>query len=90
LQLNAGQLVTVAPYLVKRQKQHFHHLEQYDIDLILGCNGFIWIGEHVEAKDNMVEDQANLSDLQNYDALETRKHICRAANAVKPSRKLLI
>ncbi|KAK2370793.1 exosome complex component RRP4 protein [Trifolium repens] len=81
--LTAGQLVTVAPYLVKRRKQHFHHLEQYGVDLILGCNGFIWIGEHVEAKDNMVEDQANLSDLHNYDALETRKYICMAANAVR-------
>lgn len=37
----------VAPYLVKRKKQHFHHLEKYNVDLILGCNGFIWVGEHV-------------------------------------------
>ncbi|KAG5072325.1 hypothetical protein JHK86_007536 [Glycine max] len=55
--LNRGQLLIVPPYLVKRQKQHFHHLEEFGIDLILGCNGFIWVGEHVEAKDDMVEDQ---------------------------------
>ncbi|XP_004495115.1 exosome complex component RRP4 homolog [Cicer arietinum] len=97
--LSTGQLLTVPPYLVKRQKQHFHHLEQYGIDLIIGCNGFIWVGEHVEARDDMVEDQVNQTDPQvlipnkdsvsfeeqekNYTALETRKYICRAANAVR-------
>ncbi|KAK2358357.1 exosome complex component RRP4 protein [Trifolium repens] len=97
--LSTGQLITVTPYLVKRQKQHFHHLEQYGIDLIIGCNGFIWVGEHVEVRDDMVEDQVNQSDPQvlipnknsvsleeqekNYTALETRKYICRAANAVR-------
>lgn len=99
LQLSTGQLLTVTPYLVKRQKQHFHHIEQYGIDLIIGCNGFIWVGEHVEVRDDMVEDQVNQSDPQvltpnknsvsleeqekKYTALETRKYICRAANAVR-------
>ncbi|MFS8014475.1 putative exosome complex RNA-binding protein 1/RRP40/RRP4 [Helianthus anomalus] len=55
--LERGQLLTISPYLVKRRKQHFHHLEKYGIDLILGCNGFIWVGEHVEVKDDMVEDE---------------------------------
>ncbi|KAL5065497.1 hypothetical protein RYX36_027234 [Vicia faba] len=90
--LTTGQLITVTPYLVKRQKQHFHHLVQYGIDLILGCNGFIWVGEHVEARDDMIEDQVNQTDAQvlsleeqekNYTSLETRKYICRAANAVR-------
>ncbi|QCD97584.1 exosome complex component RRP4 homolog [Vigna unguiculata] len=95
--LYRGQLLTVPPYLVKRQKQHFHHLEEFGIDLILGCNGFIWVGEHIEAKDDMVEDQVSQSDPQvllhnsasleeqerNYTILETRKYICRAANAVR-------
>ncbi|XP_057964121.1 exosome complex component RRP4 homolog [Malania oleifera] len=60
--LQRGQLLKIPPYLVKRRKQHFHHLEQYGIDLILGCNGFIWIGEHVEAKDDMLEDETNKSE----------------------------
>ncbi|KHN19857.1 Exosome complex component RRP4 [Glycine soja] len=82
--LNRGQLLIVPPYLVKRQKQHFHHLEEFGIDLILGCNGFIWVGEHVEAKDDMVEDQVSQSDPQKtYTILETRNYICRAANAVR-------
>ncbi|CAL5195013.1 unnamed protein product [Lathyrus oleraceus] len=97
--LTSGQLLTVAPYLVKRQKQHFHHLDQYGIDLIIGCNGFIWVGEHVGVRDDMVEDQVNRSEPnvsvpnkssasleeqeKNYTPLETRKYICRAANAVR-------
>ncbi|GAA0161024.1 RNA processing factor [Lithospermum erythrorhizon] len=58
--LERGQLLTISPYLVKRRKQHFHHLDQYEIDLILGCNGFIWVGEHVEVKDDMIVDQTHI------------------------------
>ncbi|XP_025822535.1 exosome complex component RRP4 homolog isoform X2 [Panicum hallii] len=84
--LERGQLLTVPPYLVKRKKQHFHHLAQYDVDLILGCNGFIWVGEHVVVgeKTKTTEDQQKSSDdAENFTPLETRKHICRLANAVR-------
>ncbi|CAK9160112.1 unnamed protein product [Ilex paraguariensis] len=96
--LERGQLLTISPYLVKRQKQHFHHLEECGIDLVLGCNGFIWVGEHVESKDDAVEDQANKSEQQNSKStsstnleereqtctqLEIRQNICRMANAVR-------
>ncbi|KAJ4968355.1 hypothetical protein NE237_015056 [Protea cynaroides] len=96
--LERGQLLTVPPYLVKRRKQHFHHLEKYAVDLILGCNGFIWVGEHVE-RDNMVEDQETKSEQQNsklnrrttsleeqesnYNLQEIRQNICRIANAIR-------
>lgn len=98
MQLERGQMLTVSPYLVKRRKQHFHHLEKFGIDLILGCNGFIWVGEHVETKDNMVEDEPtkpnpkiNKSQItmsleeqeQTYTPLETRQNICRIANAIR-------
>nr|KAJ0220351.1 hypothetical protein LSAT_V11C200050630 [Lactuca sativa] len=86
-------MLTVSPYLVKRCKQHFHHLQQYGIDLILGCNGFIWVGEHVETKDNMVEDepikppnksQTTLKEQEyTYTPLKTRQNICRVANAIR-------
>lgn len=97
--LEKGQLLIVPPYLVKKRKQHFHHLEQYGIDLILGCNGFIWVGEHVDIRDPMAVDMENKSDDQNsisdkkfmsieeqestYTPLETRQTICRIANAVR-------
>ena len=99
IQLERGQLLTVSPYLIKRRKQHFHHLEQYGIDLILGCNGFIWIGEHVDPKvvDTMIEDQVDKPEQKGskfegtfgnqvqevYTPLETRQNICRTANAIR-------
>ncbi|XP_027123570.1 exosome complex component RRP4 homolog [Coffea arabica] len=96
--LDRGQLLRISPYLVKRRKQHFHHLDQYGVDLILGCNGFIWVGEHVEAKDDMVVDQMIKSEQENaslsgsvssceqeqsHTSVEIRQHICRLANAVR-------
>ncbi|KAK1316732.1 hypothetical protein QJS10_CPA05g00918 [Acorus calamus] len=75
--LERGQLLTVPPYLVKRRKQHFHHLEQYGVDLILGCNGFIWVGEHIEAnEDEMMQEKA-------FTPFVTRRNICLIANAVR-------
>lgn len=61
-------------------------MEQYKIDLIVGCNGFIWVGEHVETKDDMMEDQeqhGNISSVDTYTPVEIRQNICRAANAVR-------
>lgn len=91
--LERGQLLSVPAYLVKRRKQHFHHLEQYGVDLILGCNGFIWVGEHVEPRENeMVEDPENDPDAmhamhkeeeETYTPLEIRQHICRIANSIR-------
>lgn len=88
-------MLTIPPYLVKRRKQHFHHLEEYRIDLILGCNGFIWVGEHVEVTDEMVEEQVikleqhamKSEELEEQEQvstpLEIRQYICRTANAIR-------
>ncbi|CAI9107929.1 OLC1v1007412C1 [Oldenlandia corymbosa var. corymbosa] len=96
--LDKGQLLKIPPYLVKKRKQHFHHLNDYGVDLILGCNGFIWIGEHVAAVDDMVVDQIIKSEQpdskagdsvnsdeqeQSYTSLDIRQNICRMANAVR-------
>ncbi|CAN4093167.1 unnamed protein product [Withania somnifera] len=99
--LERGKLLKIPPYLVKRRKQHFHHLDQYGVDLIFGCNGFIWVGEHVDVKDAMEEDQVNKYDPQNTHSaslldsseepitpLEIRQHICRIANAITVSSTL--
>ncbi|PIN26068.1 Exosomal 3'-5' exoribonuclease complex, subunit Rrp4 [Handroanthus impetiginosus] len=92
--LRRGQVLTIPPYLEKKCEQHIHYLDQYGIDLILGCNGFIGVGEHVEVRDDMVEDLSNKSEQQNvkpwneeveetYNPLETRQYICRTANAIR-------
>ncbi|KAJ6816729.1 putative exosome complex component RRP4-like protein [Iris pallida] len=85
--LTRGQMLTVPAYLVKRRKHHFHHLQQYGVDLILGCNGYVWVGEHVEVRENdMVVDQKNKLDetqVQSLVSFETRQFVCRIANAVR-------
>ncbi|KAI4326488.1 hypothetical protein MLD38_031798 [Melastoma candidum] len=101
--LCSGQLLSVPPYLVKRRKQHLHHLDQLGVDLILGCNGFIWVGEHAEPKDDMPVDQENdteqdlssrkypttLEDQERaYTPIETRQNICRIANAIRVASTL--
>lgn len=80
MQLERGQLLMVPSYLVKRQNQHCYHLEQYGVDLILGCNGFIWVGEHATVGENT---KLIGTELENFTPLETRNHICRLANAVR-------
>lgn len=86
-QLEKGQLLTVPAYLVKRRKQHFHHLDQYNVDLIVGCNGFVWVGEHVETSEKestlLSDKPSGKEETNNSVPLETRRHICRIANAVR-------
>lgn len=48
--LEKGQLVKVAPYLVKPMKQHFHSLKQYGVDIIIGCNGYVWVSALSDAQ----------------------------------------
>ncbi|CAN6482629.1 unnamed protein product [Victoria cruziana] len=93
--LEKGLLLTVSPYLVKRRKQHFHYLEQFGVDLILGCNGFIWVGGHAGSqKDDAFEDKEHSSSDANAKTSESsatvedvplrvRENICRIANAVR-------
>ncbi|CAE5993373.1 unnamed protein product [Arabidopsis arenosa] len=74
--LDKGQLLKVDPYLVKRSNLHFHFIETLVIDLILGRNGFIWVGEHAQAHDPMVVDDENISS-------KTRQNILRIGNAIR-------
>lgn len=76
---------------MKIQRHHLHHLEQYGADLILGCKGFVWVGEHVKAMNSTtIEDQLNNSEQQlikykttSKDMLqESRQSRCRIANAI--------
>lgn len=91
--LEKGQLLKVDPYLVKRSKHHFHYIESLGIDLIIGCNGFIWVGEHVEVRDpvmmidgqkddEMISSSSSTKE-QSHTPLETRQNICRIGNAIR-------
>ncbi|RLO13404.1 hypothetical protein DYB28_004234 [Aphanomyces astaci] len=41
--LENGQLIVVQPSLIKRLKQHLVQLPGLGVDVILGCNGYLWI-----------------------------------------------
>ncbi|KAL2650698.1 hypothetical protein R1flu_018826 [Riccia fluitans] len=93
--LENGHLVKVAPYLIKRLKQHFHQLKQYGVQLILGCNGYVWISAVPPSSSEMEIDQkpadsesrqpgAGTSEGQNVEITrDLRVRICRIANAVR-------
>lgn len=80
MQLDKGQLLMVDPYLVKRSDHHFHYIESLGIDLIIGRNGFIWIGEHAQTQDPMIQ---NTGKEQSHTPLETRKNILRIGNVIR-------
>eukprot|EP00252_Welwitschia_mirabilis_P016244 TRINITY_DN35830_c0_g1_i1.p1 TRINITY_DN35830_c0_g1~~TRINITY_DN35830_c0_g1_i1.p1 ORF type:complete len:319 (+),score=58.13 TRINITY_DN35830_c0_g1_i1:173-1129(+) len=89
--LEKGQLLSTSPYLIKRRKQHFHYIEKYAVDMILGVNGYIWVGAHIDVRNQekqgeLVEVsettyQSNAKD--DFIPLEVRENICRLANSVR-------
>lgn len=48
--LSQGIMVKVPPALIKRKKTHFHHLPN-GATLILGNNGYVWIGANTRSTD---------------------------------------
>ncbi|KAL8152186.1 hypothetical protein V2J09_009946 [Rumex salicifolius] len=94
--LESGQLLKVPAYLIRRRKHHFYNLEEYLVTLVIGCNGLIWVGESIEAKDNMMEedeDSSPAADSLSHEEsaqtpLKTREIICRIANAIRVLSKL--
>ena len=48
--LSQGILIELSPALIKRQKTHFHNLSN-GACLILGNNGYVWIGANVADTD---------------------------------------
>lgn len=95
--LEEGVLVTVAPSLMKRLKQHFHAFE-FGVHAIFGMNGFIWIsvgrpGEGAGA--DAAEDAGGAAAAQASDGTapdggrraggitrDERERMCRVRNAI--------
>lgn len=84
--LTGGQLVVVPPLLIKRFKHHFHHIEELDIDLILGCNGYVWVGAHTRIEESNGEAVRTTPRVDGH----VRQNICRIANAVRLLARLLL
>lgn len=47
--LSRGQLVLVPPRQVPRLKTHFCPLPTHGVELLLGCNGWVWVGLRAQA-----------------------------------------
>ena len=91
-----GQLVRVAPNLVKRCKQHFQQLgEDIGVEVILGLNGFIWVQEApVEKEQTAGQAAAPVSAISKQDddegvpttytpvTLAGRERVCRVRNSI--------
>jgi exosome complex component RRP4 len=78
--LSRGQLVTVPSGLVKRQRQHIVTLD--GVEIILGCNGLIWIG-------CCGEDREESSLASNGGSLDASQHaaVARVAMAIRSLAK---
>ena len=84
LQLRGGQLVTVSPNLVKRQKQHFNDLGNLGVSIILGCNGMIWVAAQTAPHANgHAAEQGGSSETESVITPQQREAVCRVANAVR-------
>ncbi|GAA5904780.1 hypothetical protein JCM8208_001352 [Rhodotorula glutinis] len=60
--LKNGQLVTIPPSLVLRQKSHFHSLAQLGVDVIIGLNGYVWVSKTVQKEVRMDGEEAGFGE----------------------------
>ena len=109
--LKRGQLVRVTANLVRRLPQHFHRLAIddkgetvasgiNDVEVLLGCNGFIWVGAPSGATavrgetDIRREPNDPVDDLidQSGDEVhpQLRENISRVANAIRALAELYL
>jgi exosome complex component RRP4 len=94
--LENGVLVQVSPSLIKRRKQHFISLQEINVDIIIGVNGFIWLsGTPTE------QERADMANANEHGeevtskslikiSLQTRENICRARNCILALSKMTI
>eukprot|EP00466_Bigelowiella_natans_P019848 jgi/Bigna1/39934/e_gw1.37.28.1 len=77
--LHNGIFLSVPASLIKRCKQHFHHIAEIGLDLILGNNGYIWlqktrrkqlVGKGFEAKQTEVLPKKKMKQSAHPDAVE--------------------
>ena len=90
--LLTGELVTVQPSLIRRSKSHFL-LTDWGVELIIGMNGYVWVGKPRAQTKLAVRDfdEASLS-LYHNDVEECgmgeREAICRTRNVLVMLDKL--
>ena len=92
--LCTGTLINVSPSLVKRSRSYFHSLAG-NIEIIIGLNGFIWVGklrkwaemENLDtAMDTDILEQIYANVVENVDD-EMRVNIARIVNCISALEK---
>lgn len=76
--LSQGIMLKVPPMLIQRKKTHFHNLEN-GASLILGNNGYVWIGAHVQ---NVDRSEGGFTEDLSLIPLENREVCARLRNCV--------
>eukprot|EP00798_Chlamydomonas_sp_ICE-L_P007459 gene7459-600_t len=83
--LNGGQCITVPANLVKRQKQHFYTMDAIGVDIILGCNGHLWVAPQFP------KPQDGLSEVMVPEFTKIQLEAAtRVANAIRALAKLYL
>ncbi|KAG8739783.1 exosome non-catalytic core subunit rrp4 [Ceratobasidium sp. 414] len=84
--LRNGQLVIVAPGLIRRLKSHFFSLP-CGVDVILGLNGYIWLSKHVKETNQAGEEgfdaEAVYSNKNDPIDTTTSRAIARVSNVIR-------
>ncbi|KAG8704216.1 exosome non-catalytic core subunit rrp4 [Ceratobasidium sp. 394] len=84
--LRNGQLVIIAPGLIRRLKSHFFSLP-CGVDVILGLNGYIWLSKHVKEMNQVGEEgfdaEAVYSNKNDPIDTTTSRAIARVSNVIR-------
>lgn len=79
--LVTGELIAVRSGLVKRSRSHFH-IFSWGVEVILGLNGYIWIGKPRKSADEQDLDSIYASNLDSSLSLLDREAIARTRNCI--------
>ncbi|KAG9104238.1 exosome non-catalytic core subunit rrp4 [Ceratobasidium sp. 370] len=84
--LRNGQLVIIAPGLIRRLKSHFFSLP-CGVDVIMGLNGYIWLSKHVKEMNQVGEEgfdaEAVYSNKNDPIDTTTSRAIARVSNVIR-------
>lgn len=76
--LSQGIMLKVPPMLIQRKKTHYHNLEN-GATLILGYNGYVWIGANIQ---NVDKSEGGFTEDLSRIPLENREVCARLRNCI--------
>ena len=83
-----GELLTVQPSLVRRSKSHFY-VFPWGVEVILGLNGYVWVGLPRCAPGEQGPDTTHSPTPQEVSPAH-RMHIARTRNSIKALDRLFL